>query len=134
MSFRVAAALIAPLVLVMLFVATTPIKSGIPAVTLWAGYYAVAHLCFWPPLLLTMYLGRRIGTSGISQLTLLMGLCSLVMVICVAVIPREIAITNYHWRQAVLDSFPEAIAASGAFVVYRALRGLGKRSGVSGRT
>jgi hypothetical protein len=133
MPFRVAAALIAPLVLVLLFVATTPTESKVPAATLWAGYYAVAHLCFWPPFVLTTDLGKRIGANAI-QLALLMGLCSLVMVVCVAVMPRETIIANYHWRDAVLDSFPEAIAASGAFVVYRALRGLERRSGVSDRT
>ena len=132
MPFRVAAALIAPLVLVLLFVATTPTGLKVPAATLWVGYYAVAHLCFWPPFGLTMYLGRQIGASATSQLALLMGLCSLVMVICFAVMPREIAIANYHWRDAMVDSFPEAIAASAAFVLYRALLGLGKRSRVSG--
>jgi ABC-type transport system involved in multi-copper enzyme maturation permease subunit len=134
MPYRVLAALVAPLVLALLFVATTPAGFWVPVATQWFGYYVLAHFLFWPPYFLTMYLGRRLRVTTAIQLALLMGLCSLALVICVAVAPREIVIENYHWRDAALDCFPESIAAAGAFLLYQALRSLDRRPGASGRT
>jgi hypothetical protein len=127
---RVFAIFAAPVFLALFFVATTPSEAQINAGLLWAGYYVLAHLFFWPPALLTQYLGRLFRINSTPHLAALMGTCSLVLTSTFAVVPSLVFISRYTWRTGLRDALTEAVAAAGGFVLYRALRGLGQQTSV----
>src|SRR5438046_448843 len=123
---RAVATLAAPVFLALFFVATTPSEAQVSTGLLWSGYYVLAHLFFWPPVIVTTYLGRRFRISSMSNMAALMGLCSLVMTTALAVVPTLILSSGYAWRTGLRDALSEAVAAAGGFMLYCSLLGLGR--------
>jgi hypothetical protein len=125
---RVFAILAAPVFLALFFVATTPSEAKINAGLLWAAY--LAAVSFWPPALLTNYLGRLFRINSAPQWGALMGTCPFVLTSTFAVVPTLIFSSSYTWRTGLRDALTEAVAAAGGFLLYRTLRGLGHQTSV----
>jgi prepilin signal peptidase PulO-like enzyme (type II secretory pathway) len=116
------AALLAPVMLLFLFIATAPADQGItPRVVLLA--YALAHLLFWSAFLVTKLAARRLHTRSLPQLATLMGFVALLITSMFAAVPFLIFSHTYNWHAAVRDELSLAVAAAGSLVLYGAVRG-----------
>jgi hypothetical protein len=130
MLIRVIAILAAPVFLTGFFVATTPSVAQIRPGLLWGGYYALAHLFFWPPAIATAYLAKRLRIGSTYQVAALMGICS-VIATSAAFIPTLMLWAPYTWHAAVRDALSEAVAAAGGLILYRSILRLGQQTSVA---
>jgi hypothetical protein len=127
MRARLIAGITAPVVLACFFVATAPSGVRAPLTLIWGGSYVIAHVWFWSPLLATRFLSRRFHVDSPSHLIALMALCSIALTLLVAVPITMLFGSGYTWGAAVRDTLAEAVAAAGAFVLYRGLLRLNGR-------
>ncbi len=126
MYLRVIAILAAPALLAFFFVATTPSDAQVSPFFLWGGYYVMAHGFFWPPLLVTRYLARRVPLNSPFQVAAAMAACSIATTGAVAIVPLLFLNGEYTWRAGARDVIIEALASVGSLWLYAALLGLGR--------
>jgi hypothetical protein len=126
MFLRAIAILVAPVPLAFFYVATTPSDAQVRPLVLWAGYYLIAHLFFWPPLLVTRYLARRIPLNSLFQVAAVMAVCSIAISSAVAILLVLLLNWDYTWRAGLRDALAEALASVGSLWLYGAILGLGR--------
>jgi hypothetical protein len=117
------AVLMGPTVILLLFAGTRPygIQMTLP-LTLAA--YALAHLFFWPPVLATTFVGRRLQFKSMPQLVLLMAGFSAVMSLVLGFPFVYLHVTpSYGWHREIRDALDLGVAGAGAFILYRLLLG-----------
>jgi hypothetical protein len=115
---RIFAALVAPMLLLLFFVATVPsaVQSSL-AFVLFA--YALAHICFWPPAFAAKFVGRHLQLNSTHQLALLMGGFSLIL--CFAFATPFVflhMVPDYGWGAVLRDAVSEAGAAVATYILY----------------
>jgi hypothetical protein len=118
---KVLAVLLGPAVILVLMAGTRPYGMRMtPALTLMA--YILAHFLFWPPLLATNYLGRRLHWTTMPRLTLLMAGASATMSVAISGPFAYFHFSpGYGWHEVVRDASDLAIVAAGGFILYRLL-------------
>ena len=113
------AALLGPVVLLIMFAATSPVGVRMPlALTLAA--YLFAHVLFWPPALATSYVGRRLRLRSPICHILLMATFSAVLSFAIGGIYLYLD-PSYGWHALLRDAGVLALCGAGAFIVYRAI-------------
>jgi hypothetical protein len=116
-------ALLAPILLLLFFVATFPSDARLTFAALFF-LYALAHLCFWPPAIAAKIVGRRLQLKSALHLAMLMGGFSLVLALAFAIPFVFLHFDpNYGWKAVVRDALGAASAAVGAYILYRAIAG-----------
>jgi hypothetical protein len=118
--FSVIAALAAPIVLALFFVVTTPSGTQIGIGYLCGGYYALAHLVYWPPALATRYIARRTRFTSMPRAAAVMGMCSLVVALVVGSAAYVLNV-KYTLGAVARDALGEALASAAGFILYRAI-------------
>jgi hypothetical protein len=118
---RIFAALVAPMLLLLFFIATVPsaVQSSVVFI-LFA--YALAHICFWTPAFAAKFVGRHLQLSSTLQLALLVGGFSLIL--CFAFATPFVflhMVPDYGWGAALRDAVSEAGAAVASYILYRAV-------------
>ena len=122
-SRKVLSALLAPILLLLFFVATFPSDARLTLAAL-LFLYTLAHLCFWPPVIAAEFVGRRLQLKSVLQLAMLMGGFSLVLGFAFAIPFVFLHVDpNYGWKAVVRDALSEAVAAVSAYILYRAIAG-----------
>jgi hypothetical protein len=129
---QVFAILLGPVLLLLFFIATVPsdAQSSI-AYVLFA--YALAHICFWPPVLAAKYVGRRLQFNSALSLASLVGGFSLIMALAFATpfvfVHMDV---NYGWQAVIRDALSDAGATVGSYIFYRAVLGIEPRNELGG--
>jgi hypothetical protein len=113
------AALLGPVVLLIMFAASSPVGVRMP-LTLALAAYLCAHLLFWPPALATRYVGRRLKLRSPIGHIILMATFSAVLSFAMGGIVMYLNPT-YGWHELLRDAGVLALCGAGAFVVYRAI-------------
>lgn len=122
-SRKVLSALLAPILLLLFFVATFPSNARLTIAAL-LFLYALAHLCFWPPVIAAQFVGRRLQLRSQLQFAALVGGFSLVLAFAFATPLVYLHFdSNYGWKAVGRDGLCEAGAAVGAYILYRAIAG-----------
>jgi hypothetical protein len=124
MFLRVIAILVAPVPLAFFFFATTPSDTHTPAAVL-GGYYLMAHIFLWPPLVATNYVARRMRLKTTVQIAATMATCSMAMTSVLGIAPDLVLNPAYTWRAALRDAIVVAVASVGSLWLYAAVRSLG---------
>jgi hypothetical protein len=123
---RIFAALVAPILILLFFVATVPsaVQSSV-AFVLFA--YALAHVCFWPPAFAAKFVGRHLQLDSTLQVALLVGGFSLILSFAIAT-PFVFLnkVQNYGWSAVLRDAISEAGAAVATYILYCTV--LGRKS------
>lgn len=130
MLLRIIAILAAPVLLAFFFVATTPSDAQVRPAVLWVGYYLMAHLFFWPPLLGTSYLARRFALKSPLHVAAVMAACSIVMTSALGLILYVFLNMAYTWRTGLRDAIVEAVASVGSLWLYVGILGWGRQTPV----
>jgi hypothetical protein len=115
---RIFAALVAPMLLLLFFVATVPsaVQSNL-AFVLFA--YALAHICFLPPAFAAKFVGHHLQLNSTLQLALLVGVFS--MILCFAFATPLVflhMVPDYGWSAVLRDAVSEAGAARATYILY----------------
>jgi hypothetical protein len=125
-SRRIFAALVAPMLLLIFFVATVPSAvQGSLAFVLFG--YVLAHICFWPPVFAAKFVGRHLQLNSMLHLALLVAGFSLIL--CFAFAAPFVflhMVPNYVWGAVLRDAVSEAGAAVATYILYCTI--LGRRS------
>ena len=115
------AALLGPVVLLILFAATSPVGVRM-SLTLTLAAYVFAHLLFWPPTIATSYVGERLKLKGPIGYVLLMATFSALMSFAMGAIAWYLHLDpSYGWHEMLRDTGVLALCGALAFLVYRAI-------------
>ncbi len=120
---NVFAAFLAPIILALFFITTFPSNSRL-SVPAFLFHYALAQVCFWPPAIAAEFVGRRLRFDSVLRLATLMAGFSLVLSLVFAIPFAFLHFEpNYGWKAVARDTLSEAVAAAGAYIIYRAVVG-----------